>query len=179
MRFELKNYRGVIFHNIEEWCKVSRKTNSWFQKWHEELVEFSHNHSKVWKFHFSGLFLYEVWTKKKCGGVIFHDTEQWRKIWINPDLVISKIAWGIGWTLIRAFKVWKIVHWCALFVKSIYNVSARKFQRNYVSWHWRAMQNLNWLVAWKKTLGISLIFRWASSWKSWNLHFHGLLLSKE
>ena len=104
MRFELKNYRGVIFHNIEEWCKVSRKTNSWFQKWHEELVEFSHNHSNVWKFHFNGLFSYEVWTKKKCGGVIFHDTEQWRKIWINPDLVVSKVARGIGWTFIRALK---------------------------------------------------------------------------
>ena len=41
-------------------------------------------------------------------------------------------------------KVWKIVHWWALF---------KKFQRNYVSWYWRMMQNLkeNWLVAWKIT----------------------------
>ena len=39
-------------------------------------------------------------------------------------------------------------------------VSATKFQRNYVSWHWRKMQNLkeNWLLAWKKTKGIWLIF---------------------
>ena len=41
---------------------------------------------------------------KKYGGVIFHDTEQWCKIWINPDLVVSKMAWGIGWTFIRALK---------------------------------------------------------------------------
>ena len=174
-------YKRVMFHDTGKWCKAWRKTNLWFQIQHEKFGEFSPNHSKVWKFHFDGLFCpkYMRFELKKYRGVIFHDTEQWRKIWINPDLVISKIAWGIGWTLIRAFKVWKIVHWCALFVKSIYNVSARKFQRNYVSWHWRAMQNLNCLVAWKKTLGISLIFRWASSWKSWNLHFHGLLLSKE
>ena len=89
---------------------------------------------------------------KKYRGIIFHDTEQWCKIWINPELVISKMAWGIGWTFIRTLKVWKIVNWWALIVKSMY-VSARKFQRNYVSWHWRVMQNLkgNWLKAWKKT----------------------------
>ena len=33
---------------------------------------------------------------KKYRGVIFHDTEQWCKIWRNPDLVVSKMAWGIG-----------------------------------------------------------------------------------
>ena len=37
---------------------------------------------------------------KKYIRVIFHDTEQWCK----PDLVISKLAWGIGWTSIRAPK---------------------------------------------------------------------------
>ena len=47
-----------------------------------------------------------------------------------------------------------------LFLSKGYNVSARKFQRDYVSWHWRVMQNLkeNWLVAWKITSGICLIF---------------------
>ena len=39
---------------------------------------------------------------KKYRGVIFHDTEWWCKIWINPDLVVSKMAWGIGWTFNRA-----------------------------------------------------------------------------
>ena len=54
--------------------------------------------------------VYRVWAKK-YRGVIFHDTEQWCKIWINPDLVVSKMAWGIGWTFIRALKSLKI---CAL-----------------------------------------------------------------
>ena len=26
------------------------------------------------------------------------------KMWINPDLAVSKMAWGIGWTFIRAPK---------------------------------------------------------------------------
>ena len=57
---------------------------------------------------------------KQYRGVIFHDTEQWCKIWINPDLVVSKMAWGIRWTFIRARKVWNIVHWWTLLVKSIW-----------------------------------------------------------
>ena len=41
---------------------------------------------------------------KKYRGVIFHGTEQWCKIWIKPDLVVSKMVWGTGWTFIRAPK---------------------------------------------------------------------------
>ena len=37
MLFQLKKYRGVIFHNIEEWCKIWRKTDLLFRKWHEEF----------------------------------------------------------------------------------------------------------------------------------------------
>ena len=33
----------------------------------------------------------------KLIGVIFHDTEQWCNVWINPDLVVSKAAWGWWW----------------------------------------------------------------------------------
>ena len=71
-----------------------------------EFGEFSPDHSKFWTFHFNGLFLskvYKVWAKK-YSGVIFHDTEQWCKIWINHDLVVSKMAWGIGWIFIRGLK---------------------------------------------------------------------------
>ena len=39
--------------------------------------------------------VYKVWAKKYWG-VIFHDTELWCKTWIKPDLLVSKIAWGIG-----------------------------------------------------------------------------------
>ena len=41
---------------------------------------------------------------KKYRGVIFHNTEQWYNIWINSNHVVSKMAWGIGWTFIRALK---------------------------------------------------------------------------
>ena len=95
LRFELKKYRGVIFHDTEQWCKIWKTLTLWFPKWHEELGELSSlEHSKVWKLYIDGLFLSKAYT-----------------------------------------------------------VSARNFQRNYVSWHWRVLQSLNenWLVGWKMT----------------------------
>ena len=35
--FELKKYSGIIFHDTEQWCKIWRKTNVWFGKWHEKF----------------------------------------------------------------------------------------------------------------------------------------------
>ena len=41
LMFDLKKYRGVIFHDTEGWCKIWRKTGLWFGKWHEEYGKFS------------------------------------------------------------------------------------------------------------------------------------------
>ena len=67
VRFQLKKYRRVLFHDIEQWYKVWRKHDLWFQIWHEKFGEFWSNHSEVWKFLFNGLFLskvYKVWAAK-------------------------------------------------------------------------------------------------------------------
>ena len=61
---------------------------------------------------------------QKYWGVIFHDTEQWNKIWINPDLRFQK------WHEVNSkerCKVWKNLLW---WVSKAYNVSTRKFHRN-------------------------------------------------
>ena len=34
----------VIFHDTEGWCKMWRKTDLWFGKWHEEYGKFSSKH---------------------------------------------------------------------------------------------------------------------------------------
>ena len=47
--FELQNYRGVIFHDTEDLCKFSRKTDEWFEKRHEKFGKFSPEHLKVSK----------------------------------------------------------------------------------------------------------------------------------
>ena len=38
--FEPKKYRGFMFDGTEYWCKIWRKTNLCFQKWHEEFGKF-------------------------------------------------------------------------------------------------------------------------------------------
>ena len=76
-----------------------------------------------------------------------------------PDLLVSKMACGIGWIFIGALKS-ENLYFDSLFFSKAYNVSARTFQRNYVSRHWRVMQNLKetWFVACKMTKGIWLMF---------------------
>ena len=36
LMFDLKKYRGVVFHDNEGWYKIWRKTDLRFGKWHEE-----------------------------------------------------------------------------------------------------------------------------------------------
>ena len=47
LMFDLKKYRGVIFHDTEGWCKIWRKTDLWFG--HEEYGKFSPEYLKVSK----------------------------------------------------------------------------------------------------------------------------------
>ena len=105
IKFQLKKYRRVFSHDTEEWCKVKEKLSCVFKYDIRSLVKVW-KHSKVWKFLFDGLFLFKVdkvWATK-YRRFTFHNTEQWCRIWINPDLVVSKMAWGIGWTFIREIK---------------------------------------------------------------------------
>ena len=122
----------------------------------------------------------KIWDKK-YRGVIFHDTGQWCKIWINPDLVVSKMAWGIGWTFIRAHKSKKLyvdgffcqkhlilqqensasqkcgnLHFDELLLSKAYKDLDEKVRRSYFSWHWRVIQSLkkNSLLIPKVTWGI-------------------------
>ena len=66
--FELKKYRVVIFHDTREWCKIWRKTDLWFGKWHEEFGKFWPEHLKVSKLGLLwGLFI----QKWKCMSLNF------------------------------------------------------------------------------------------------------------
>ena len=131
-------------------AKFKEKLTWGFKYDMSNLVNF--HHSEVQKFNFNGLFLskgYEAWANKKYRGVIFHDTKEWCEIWINPA---HKWHEELGELWLGHPKVWKL-YIDGPFLSKAYTVSVRKFQRNYVSWHWRVLQSLNenWLVAWKMT----------------------------
>ena len=55
--FELKKYKGVIYNETEEWCKIWGKTDLWFGKWHKESDKFLPEHLKVSKLGFDGILL--------------------------------------------------------------------------------------------------------------------------
>ena len=61
--FELKKWRGAIFHNNRVWSKIWWKTDLWCAKWHEEFAKFSPEHTKVSKL---GLSLGSFIQSKKC-----------------------------------------------------------------------------------------------------------------
>ena len=109
--FELKKYRGVIFHDTEEWCKIWRKTDLWFGKWHEEFGKFSPEHSKVSKL---GLWWDPFIQSRKCkslnftGGLCITTKKMMQNLERNW-LVISKLAWGI-WGILT----WALEKTCTL-----------------------------------------------------------------
>ena len=139
----------------------------WFQIWHDEFGEFSLNHAKVWKFYFHSFFLskvYEVWAKK-YRGVIFHDTGQWYKIWKNPDLLVSKMAWGIEWTFIRALKSLKNCTLMGSFCSKHIIFQLEHFRG--ITCH----GTKRWLEKWQKEFGLSLCEQ-SNVWKRNLVNFH-------
>ena len=103
----------------------------------EEFGEFSPKHSKIWNFHFDGLFFskaYEVWAKKI----------QWSYLsWHWTVMQNLNKPWPCGFK--NGMRNWVNFHYSTqkseklyidgLFLSKAYNVCARKFQRDYVSWH--------------------------------------------
>ena len=86
--FDLKKYRGVIFHDTEEWCKIWRKTDLWFGKWHEEYGKFSPEQLKVSKlaYWWDPLIQSRKSVSLKSTEVMCHDNEEWCKIWRGIEL---------------------------------------------------------------------------------------------
>ena len=87
--FELRRYRGIIFHETEERYKIWRGIDLSFQNWHKEFDKIWPKHSKVSKiFILMGSFWanYTLFELKKYRAIIFHKTEEGYKIWRGIDL---------------------------------------------------------------------------------------------
>ena len=90
--FELKKYWGIIFHETEEGYKIWKGINFSFQNWHKEFDNIWAEHSKVSK---NFILMDSFWAKyillelKKYRRIIFHETEEWYKIWREVDLLFQ------------------------------------------------------------------------------------------
>ena len=113
---------------------------------------------------------------KKYRRIISHDTEEWCKVLINLDLVVSKLAWGIGWTLIKALKNLEIFHdterWYKIQVKNWLLVSK-------MTWQMKSDGNFEERLTFCfKNDTRSLMYFNSSSEKSEHLNFDRIYLSK-
>ena len=87
--FELKKYRGIIFHEAEEGCKIWRGIDLLFQNWHKGFYKLWPEHSKVSKIL---ILMGSFWAKyilfdlKRYRGIIFHEAEEGYKTWSRIDL---------------------------------------------------------------------------------------------
>ena len=59
-------------HDAREWCKIWRKSNLWFGKWHEEFGKVSPEHTKVSKLGLSWPPFVQSW---KCISLKFTEEE--------------------------------------------------------------------------------------------------------
>ena len=91
--FEIKNYRGVT----EEWCKIRRKTELRFGKWHEEFGNFSPGHSKVSNL---GLWWDPFFQSRKCMSLKF--TEELCVLTMKKDIKFEE-------ELTSPFQNWQIL----------------------------------------------------------------------
>ena len=90
--FELKKYRGIIFHETEEGYKIWRGIKLSLQNWHKEFDKIWAEHSKVSKiFILMGSFWakYILFELKKYRRIIFHETEEGYKIWRGIELLFQ------------------------------------------------------------------------------------------
>ena len=177
-----KNYRGVIFHGTEGWCKIWRITDLWFGKWHEEYEKFSPEHLKVskvgllWDSLFQSIKIMSLKFTEELSIMIMKNDAKFKRNW----LVILKLARHFMNfdPSILYLKVSKLFILMCSFWAMYLLFELKKVRRSYLSWHWRGIQNLerNRLVFSKLTWGIWQILTWAlESFK--NFHVNGLLLS--
>ena len=106
IKIQLKKYWRVSFMTMKSDSKYKEKLNCDFKSDMRNLMNFHPTTQKSENFFLIGSFCpkYTRFEGQKYRRVISHDTEQWCETWINHDLVVSKMTWGIGWTFVRGLK---------------------------------------------------------------------------
>ena len=143
--FELKKYRGVIFHETEEGCKIWRGIDLSFQNWHKEFDKIWHEHLKVSKiFTLMGSFWakYILLELKKYRRVISHETEEGYKIWKGINLSFQNWHKKFDKCWPEHSKFSKNFTLLLSFWTEYILLELKKIQRSHLSWNWRGIQNL-------------------------------------
>ena len=91
--FELKKFRGAMSNDTEKSCKIWRKTDLRFGKWHEEFGKFLREHWKVSKL---GFWWDPFIQSRKCLSLKFTEelcimTRKNLKIWRGIDSLFQNV----------------------------------------------------------------------------------------
>ena len=133
-----------MFYCTQDWYKIWKKTGLRFQKWHEEFRKFSPEHlgkSKNWDF--DGILLSKVenlWAQSLQGS-LFHENEEWYKIWKGIDLLVQNWHEEFDKFWVRALRNLKNLHFNGLLLNKIY-VWAKKSIGEFCLMALKLMQNL-------------------------------------
>ena len=98
IKVQLKGTGKLSLMTLKSDTKFKEKLTCGFKCDMRNSVKFHPTTQKSKNITLMGSFFpnYTKFELKTYRGVTFHDTKQWFKIWINPDLVVSKMKWGIG-----------------------------------------------------------------------------------
>ena len=166
-----KKVQRSIFHDTEESCKIWRKTDLWFGKWHEEFGKFSSEHLKVSKLVFSwDPFVQSI----KC--MSYKLTEELQVMTLkNGEKSEEELTchFKIDIKNLRNFD--SRTQCLKNYLTKLYNVWAKKVQRSYVWLHSRLKEN--WLVFPEIHMRKLVNFH-RSTWKSPNWDLDDILLSE-
>ena len=140
----------------------------------------SPDHSKILKFAFWDIFLSKLFnvqlkiTEELCVMTLKGDAIFKERLTVGLKNDIRNLV-----NFHRSSRKSEYLHFDGPLLPIANNVSAKKVQKSYISWYWRAIQTLmkNWIFVWKNDMRNLVHFN-ASSGNSGNSHFDGLRLMK-
>ena len=128
LMFQVENFRGIMCHDTEEWYKIWRKTELWFEKnYTRNLANFHASRQKSENLHFDWIVLSkehkDLAEKIQKSYVSWH----WRVMKSLKEnwLLVPKKTWGICWNFTQLHKSPRISLWSAIFVQGIWGLSCR------------------------------------------------------
>ena len=146
---EWKKYRGVIFHDTEEWCKIWKKLPCCLEN---GMRNFANFHQSTWKcqnWNFDKIFLWKTYELqiRKCMSFKFtvdlcvmtmkSDTKSQEELTFRFKIDMNFTNFDRS-----SQNVWKFFLFNWLLVTKVYIVWATEVQRSYLSWHWGVIQIL-------------------------------------
>ena len=111
----------------------------WFQKWHEELVELSLEHSKAWKVVlWWALFVQSICFSWKISEVLCFMTLKGDAKFKTDTCLKNDIRNSVNFY--ESSRKSENLHFDGFVLSKAYKVLDEKVQKSYFSWHWSVIQ---------------------------------------